>query len=224
MFQLITAFCAFTGGIVFGIAYDAAKSIRLRAKSTVCTAICDILICFFGLFLLFYLAMAPGKGEMRVYICVCAFVGSIVYFSLMSSVFMGIFTSFISIIVKILSIVRKPFAFIFKKLKYFAKFSKKLFHKMSFWYKMRFNNHQCTIKSLKPPKSWREDTNEVQEGQPYNENCHSRHNRICGNKLGVTQGSGVGRARGAGRIANSSRRRSPDKHRTSICDRPQHRP
>jgi len=221
--QLITAFCSVVGGLVFGIFYDAAKVLRLRAKSAVCTVFCDVLVCFFGFFILFYLAMAPGKGESRIYICVCALLGSIVYFSLISRIFLGIFTASLSLIVKIAGIVRRPFDYLLKKLVKIMNFFKKLFQKLNLWYKMREIEKELSLKkSLKPPHNGRDDTHEIQTNRNCHNNRHSRDNRIRGYYLGIAKGSGFERTRNARPIARNGGQRPSDEHRASIRNRSQH--
>ena len=210
---------------MFGILYDATKVVRLRAKSSFCTSFCDSIACILGFFILFYLAMAPGRGEARIYIFVCALLGTIVYFSLISLIFLEIFNFILSFIVKTAVIVCKPFGFLLKKLIKTTKIFKKLFQKISLWYKMRGSDKELRKKeSLKPPLNGRDDTNEIQTNRNCHKNRHSRDNRIRGNNLGIAKGSGFGRARNARKVARRGRRSPSDEHRTSVRNRSQHGP
>ncbi|PKM74309.1 MAG: hypothetical protein CVU91_00110 [Firmicutes bacterium HGW-Firmicutes-16] len=211
--QLIIAFCSFAGGLVFGVFYDALKAVRLRAKSVFCTVLCDTLVCFFGFFLLFYLAMAPGKGEVRVYIIACTLVGAVVYFCLMSPTFLGIFCALVSLVVKIMGIVRKPFDYLFKILIKLIEFLKKLFQKFVFRYKMRVNENKVIVEeSSKLPNNGRADIHDVQTNRSNHKNRYSGNHRLRGDNLSVTESSGVGCPRAARRAANRGRRGTSKKH------------
>jgi spore cortex biosynthesis protein YabQ len=211
--QLLTAFCSFVGGLLFGVLYDALKALRLRAKREVLTAICDILASLFGFCILIFLFMGTGNGEARIYIAICAAAGSIIYFCLFSRVFLEIFASCLLAIAGFFGIVRKPFDILMNKLIKIVNILKKLFQKAGFCYTMRFiGKVHLGKESVKPPRNGRNNTNEVQKSKSRNKNRHSGDCRVCGNKSCVTEGSGFGRPGKTGHTANSGRRRSPKQH------------
>ncbi|NCB73378.1 MAG: hypothetical protein EOM51_01330 [Clostridia bacterium] len=221
--QLVTALCALAGGLVFGLSYDALKAVRLSAKNNFCTALCDILACIIGVFLLFYLAMAPGRGEIRIYICVCALIGTIIYFALISRVFLGIFLRAMSLIAKTAVLLFKPFVFLSKMFVLALNFFKKFFQKFRLWYKMKVDIRRKRAKeSSESPQLGRDFTDEIQKSRTCHKNRHSRDNSLRGDKPSLPEGSGFGRSGDARRTAGTGGRRSSDQHRAPIRNRSQH--
>jgi len=224
VYQVLTALYSLAGGLVFGLIYDAMKALRLKIKSMAFTVFCDILTCFIAFFILFYLSMAPGNGEVRVYIIICSAIGALVYFFLFSRTFLGLFTACLTVLIKFMRILQKPIDFLSKKLINFNNNIKKLFQKIGFWYRMRVNRKaQCEKRSGKPKRNVRDDPHEIQTGKPHHKNSHSRDNSLRGDKSCITESSDFGRPRKARRTAKRSRQCSSDEHRASICNQPQHR-
>jgi hypothetical protein len=229
--QLLAAFCAFSGGLVFGLFYDALRALRLRAKSPPITLLCDLLVCLFGFFLLFYLAMSAGRGEIRLYMTLCALTGALVYFALLSRVFLAVFVSCLSFLIKIMAFVLTPLRYLLKMLVRLKNFFKNLFQKYTLWYKMRVNQKAQKAKeaqeakaSTEPPHNGRDDAYEIQTGQPDYEDCDRRDYCIRGHNPRVTESPGFGSAGGEEHAAGTGRQRASDKRGAGIRDRAQRRP
>ncbi|MEG1404910.1 MAG: spore cortex biosynthesis protein YabQ, partial [Oscillospiraceae bacterium] len=183
-FQLLTAFISFAGGLFWGIYYDLLKALRLRAKSVIITALCDLSVCLAAFCILVFLSMSPGRGEARLYIFISAIVGAAVYFSTFSPAFLAYFGICLDLAARVFRILRRPLAILPEKLVKTKNIFKNLFQKMCLWFtigidRKKFQNHTSSSRST---RNGREHTHEAGTCKSNHKNCHSRAHSIRGGK------------------------------------------
>ena len=119
-------------GVVIGILFDFFRILRRTIKTgNIVTYIQDILFWILTGVLVLYNIWYFNNGEIRVYMFLGIIIGTLIYVSTLSNIFVKLFTEILSTIIKVLEIPFKTIITIFRKiitgiLSFFTKNVKKL--------------------------------------------------------------------------------------------------
>ena len=119
-------------GVEIGILFDFFRILRRTIKTgNIVTYIQDILFWIFTGILVLYNIWYFNNGEIRVYMFLGIIIGTLIYMSTLSNIFVKLFTKILSMIIKVLEIPFKTIITIFRKiitaiLSFFTKNVKKL--------------------------------------------------------------------------------------------------
>lgn len=119
-------------GVVIGILFDFFRILRRTIKTgNIATYIQDILFWILTGILILYNIWYFNNGEIRVYMFLGIIIGTLIYMSTLSNIFVKLFTKILSTIIKILELPFKTIISFFRKiitsiLAIFSKFFRKL--------------------------------------------------------------------------------------------------
>ena len=119
-------------GVEIGILFDFFRILRRTIKTgNIVTYIQDILFWILTGILVLYNIWYFNNGEIRVYMFLGIIIGTLIYMSTLSNIFVKLFTKILSMIIKVLEIPFKTIITIFRKiitaiLSFFTKNVKKL--------------------------------------------------------------------------------------------------
>ena len=119
-------------GVVIGILFDFFRILRRTIKTgNIATYIQDILFWILTGILILYNIWYFNNGEIRVYMFLGIIIGTLIYMSTLSNIFVKLFTRILSTIIKILELPFKTIISFFRKiitsiLAIFSKFFRKL--------------------------------------------------------------------------------------------------
>ena len=119
-------------GVEIGILFDFFRILRRTIKTgNIVTYIQDILFWIFTGILVLYNIWYFNNGEIRVYMFLGIIIGTLIYMSTLSNIFVKLFTKILSMIIKVLEIPFKTIITIFRKiitaiLSFFTKNAKKI--------------------------------------------------------------------------------------------------
>lgn len=119
-------------GVEIGILFDFFRILRRTIKTgNIVTYIQDILFWILTGLLVLYNIWYFNNGEIRVYMFLGIIIGTLIYMSTLSNIFVKLFTKILSTIIKVLEIPFKTIITIFRKiitamLSFFTKNTKKL--------------------------------------------------------------------------------------------------
>lgn len=119
-------------GMVIGILFDFFRILRRTIKTgNIATYIQDILFWILTGILILYNIWYFNNGEIRVYMFLGIIIGTLIYMSTLSNIFVKLFTKILSTIIKILELPFKTIISLFRKiitsiLAIFSKFFRKL--------------------------------------------------------------------------------------------------
>ncbi len=119
-------------GVEIGILFDFFRILRRTIKTgNIVTYIQDILFWILTGILVLYNIWYFNNGEIRVYMFLGIIIGTLIYMSTLSNIFVKLFTKILSTIIKVLEIPFKTIITIFRKiitamLTFFTKNAKKL--------------------------------------------------------------------------------------------------
>lgn len=119
-------------GVEIGILFDFFRILRRTIKTgNIVTYIQDILFWILTGILVLYNIWYFNNGEIRVYMFLGIIIGTLIYMSTLSNIFVKLFTKILSTIIKVLEIPFKTIITIFRKiitamLSFFTKNAKKL--------------------------------------------------------------------------------------------------
>jgi len=135
--QLLQAAAALLLGGAAGLFYDCLRVLRKRIRRLAVTVIMDILFWLLAGLGLFALGMGVGKGQVRLFMALCAAGGAVLYFAALSSEARWALDRFADLIARIFRVASAPVRLFFKGLKKIAKKIRKYFKKIVGWGKIR---------------------------------------------------------------------------------------
>ena len=143
--QLLETAAALALGAAAGLFYDALRVVRRRLPIKLVTLLCDLVFSVAAGGAIFVLGMTMGGGRQRALTAVLAVLGGTLYFLTLTRPVTYILEGVADLISLFARLLTFPVAFLFKAMKNFAVFSKKVFNYGLGWYIFRETHFIRTV-------------------------------------------------------------------------------